>query len=245
MAWECNYLDYQLRDLGLERGDTVMVHSSFRSIGIRCPETIIDSLLRCIGTTGTLLMPALSYNQLPPNTHDNLTTPGCVGFLAEYFRQREGSMRSLHPTHSVCGYGNRAIEILMDHIQDSTPCGHHSPFNKILQTSAKILMLGCGTRPNTAMHAIEEHVCPPYLFGPIVDYTITDAHGCNFSKAYVTHGFKGYTQRYDRIECILSDHGLQAGNFGNAKSYLINTEDLLREVSHKLKSNCFYFVDAK
>ena len=33
-------------------------------------------------------------------------------------------------------------------------------------------MLGCGLRPNTSMHAIEELVEPPYLFGPPLSYQL-------------------------------------------------------------------------
>src|SRR5689334_11642001 len=93
-----------LRALGLQPGDVVMVHSSFRALGIADPELIIGALLGALGDAGTLLMPGLSFRQQPPTVHDTRSTPVCVGFLPEHFRTRLGTARSLHPTHSVCGF---------------------------------------------------------------------------------------------------------------------------------------------
>src|SRR5581483_84933 len=137
-----------LQALGLRSGDVVMVHASFRALGLSDPEAIIQALLAALGDRGTLLMPALSYLQQPPTFHNTLTTPACVGFLPEYFRTRPGTRRSLHPTHSVCGVGARAGELLAYHYDDITPCGENSPFHKLLHCGGKILMLGCGLRPN-------------------------------------------------------------------------------------------------
>ena len=235
----------QLHALGLQRGDTVMVHSSFKSLGIDDPELIIGALLQALGEMGTLLMPALSYNQTPPNVHDTLLTPVCVGFLPEYFRRRAGTARSLHPTHSVCGLGARVHDWLADHIEDHTPCGPHSPFYKLLYRGGKILMIGCGLRPNTTMHAVEEHVRPPYLFGGPCTYTITDATRRTFTKEYIRHGFLGWRQRYDRIEGLLSDGALVSGPLGNAQAYLIRAGEMLEAALGRLQADPWYFVERR
>ncbi|MDZ4184357.1 MAG: AAC(3) family N-acetyltransferase [Desulfuromonadales bacterium] len=65
-----------------------------------------------------------------------------------------------------CCRGRRLHEMLDDHGLDGTPCGPHSPFRKLAETNGKIILLGCGLRPNTTMHALEEIADPPYLFGP-------------------------------------------------------------------------------
>ena len=232
-----------LAHLGLRPGDPVMVHSSFKSLGIDDPESIIRAILQVIGETGTLLMPALSYNQQPPLVHNTLTTPSCVGFLAEYFRTRSGSQRSLHPTHSVCAVGAQVDALLDDHMNDATPCGEHSPFNLLLQRGGRILMLGCGLKPNTSMHAIEEYVRPSYLFGEPVTYTITDQNGRTFRKTYVPHSFEGFNQRYDRITDILDAWQLRRGMVGRADSHLIDGAALLAQALAHLQRDPFYFVD--
>jgi aminoglycoside 3-N-acetyltransferase len=235
----------QLHTIGLERGDVVMVHSSFKALGIKDPEEIILALLKTLGESGTLFMPALSYLQKPQNVHDTNLTPTCVGFLSEYFRCRAGTQRSLHPTHSVCGVGRLAHEWLDDHIQDHTPCGPHSPFNKLLHHQGKILMIGCGLEPNTTMHAIEEYIQPAYLFDSPKTYTITDSQRKTFEKVYIPHNFWGgrAVQRYDRVEEILNETALSSGKLGNAKTYLIQAEMLYQAAVECMRSDTFYFIE--
>ena len=52
-----------LRALGVQEGDTLMVHSSLKSMENveGGAETVIAALLCVIGEEGTLMLPALSY----------------------------------------------------------------------------------------------------------------------------------------------------------------------------------------
>jgi len=243
MTPETDALCHDLAALGLCPGDHVMVHSSFRSLGVADPEVIILALLRVIGPRGLLLTPALSYDQQPPLLHDTRTTPSCVGFLAEYVRTRPGTRRSLHPTHSVCAIGPDAAAWLDDHILDSTPCGEHSPFHKLTTRRGKILMLGCGLKPNTTMHAIEEMAPPPYLFAPPVVYTITDSAGRVVTKSYAPHDFAGVIQRYDRVAAILHGNELRSGMVGRAAGFLIDGAALREQALARLRAHPFFFVD--
>ena len=43
-------------------------------------------------------------------------------------------------------------------------------------------MLGCGLAPNTSMHAIEELVAPPYLFGEPLVYTMVLEDGTRMDR---------------------------------------------------------------
>jgi aminoglycoside 3-N-acetyltransferase len=236
-------LKRHLDDMGLERGSVLMVHSSFKAIGIKDPEMVIRALELTLGEEGTLMMPALSYDQDPSNIYSSQATPSCVGFLAEYFRCRKGTKRSIHPTHSVCAVGKDVDFFLNDHSKDNTPCGPNSPFNKILLNGGTILMLGCGLRPNTTMHAIEEHVVPSYLFGPSQVYTITGVDGITYQKAYIAHDFKGFVQRYDRVLDILFYPHMRIGRVGNAASYLISCKKLFEVAVKEMEADSFFFVD--
>lgn len=238
-------LTRQFAELGLQPGDTVLVHASFKSVGIRDPETILQSLTDVLWERGTLLMPALTYLQVPPDVHDARTTPTCVGYLTEYFRTRPGTIRSLHPTHSVCAIGHQAERLLADHHKDNTPCGRFSPFNRVMEAGGKVLMLGCGLSPNTTLHAIEEYVAPPYLFGPEVEYALTDMAGNTVRKRYVTHGFKGYVQRYERVAALLNDSEMRIGMVGNAKCHLLDARALFARAVNRMRESPLYFVDKK
>lgn len=235
-----------LNDLGVQAGDSLMVHSSFKSLG-PVPggiETLVQGLLRAVGPDGTLLMPALSWDLRPPKIFDVRSTCSIVGAIPEYFRTRPGTLRSIHPTHSVCAVGRRAQELLDGHRADSTPCGPHSPFARLSQEGGKILMLGCGLRPNTTMHALEECIQPPYLLGPSVVFTMADATGATCQKEYRTHNFKGYKQRYDRVEQLPgADVFLRRGRVLQAEAFLIDTPGLRRAVIPMLQKQPLFFVD--
>ncbi len=106
-----------------------------------------------------------------------------------------------------------------------------------------ILMLGCGFRPNTAMHAVEEHAAPPYLFGPPRRYTITDWDGSTFVKMYIPHNFAGVTQRYDRAAGLLAPPALRTGRVGAATTHLIDGPALLAAALAQLQDNPLAFVE--
>lgn len=238
-----------LRTVGILPGDTVLVHSSFKSLG-RVPggiETVVQGFLHAIGPDGTLLMPALTWALRPPQAFDVRSTPSIVGAIPEYFRTREGTSRSLHPTHSVCAIGRRTHELLGDHGRDCTPCGMHSPFRKVAETNGKLVMLGCGLNPNTTMHALEEVVGPPYLYGPECLFTIRDGQGNTYQKEYKTHGFSthGYAQRYGKItELDSGSFGLCQGRVLEAVTFVMDLPGLKSAVLGKLAEDPYYFVEA-
>ncbi len=235
-----------LKALGVRPNGVLLVHASLRSLGPIAggAESVIQSLRAALGDDGTLLLPGLSYktvNTANPK-FDVLATPSCVGALPEYFRLRPGTLRSLHPTHSVCGVGMRAQDLLSGHENDRTPCGPNSPFHKLPQVNGQILFLGCGLRPNTSMHAIEELSEPPYLFGDVLDYEMVDENGRVFTMPIRRHNFNGWIQRYDRVADIMST-GLKRGKVLQADCHLIEATELWTAVHQKRKEAPLFFVD--
>lgn len=234
-----------LRTLGVRREGVLLVHGSLRALGHEPggAESIVTGLLDVLGEHGTLLMPALSYEHVTPDNpcFDVNETPSNVGMLPELFRQRTGTLRSIHPTHSVCAVGALASALIEHHIEDSTPCGPNSPFHLLPEYDGQILMLGCGLRPNTSMHAIEELIEPPYLFDPPFDYQLTLANGTQLTKTYKPHNFRGWEQRYERIEQTLT-RGLQRGRVLRADCYLIEAKALWNSALSALHRDPLYFV---
>ncbi len=232
---------------GLRRGGVALVHSSLKSLGPipGGPETVIRGLQEALGPEGTLLMPALSYryvNAAAPY-FDLRSTPSNIGALPEFFRLREGTIRSLNPTHSVCGIGPLAEALLGRHQLDSTPCGPNSPFRLLKERQGQILMLGCGLRPNTSMHAIEELVEPPYLFGGVVTYHCRNREEIQMEILNRRHHFEGYEQRYDRVEGLLRGGELKTGRVLDACIHIIETDPLWIRAEQALRANPFHFVD--
>jgi len=232
---------------GLQPGGVVLVHSSLRSLGPvpSGAEMVVRGFMRALGKGGTLLMPALSYANVNAEqpVFDVLRTPSCVGALPEFFRTRIGTLRSVHPTHSVAGIGARAEGLLAGHEADSTPCGPNSPFSRLREIGGQLCFLGCGLRPNTSMHAVEEHIAPAYLFGPDRTYTLRFTDGSECQQTYRTHGFKGWLQRYDRIADLLGPDALHTGACLQATVHILDTHPLWDVALAALRDDPFHFVD--
>lgn len=248
MNWK-QWTQADLSQLGIGKGDQLLVHASLNALG-KFPERaniVVSALLDQIGPMGTLLMPALSYKTVTPENafFDVTQTPSCVGGLPEFFRTFPGVQRSMHPTHSVCAFGKLSDYFLSEHLLDDTPCGPHSPFAKLPKVNGKILFLGCGSRPNTSMHGVEEGVEPTYLLGARVNYQLRDQKGMVFSKAYTTHDFAGFEQRYDRIEGLLGIDSCRKGKVLQADSVLMDAKSIWEIGTLQLKQDPYFFVDRK
>lgn len=227
----------------------LLVHASLRSLGPLAggAETVVLSLLEALDPQGTLLMPALSYATVGPQSpiFNVAATPSCVGALSEYFRTRPGTIRSVHPTHSVSGAGSLVKDLLDEHIRSTTPCGPYSPFARLPEVGGQILFIGCGLRPNTSMHAVEERVEPVYLYGDDVDYQVILANGSQQRMVVRNHNFKGWVQRYDRLAQHLSASDLRQGSVLLANCYLLEASAMWAAALTALHEDPLCFVDRR
>ena len=55
----------KLREVGLEKGDAVMVHTSLKRMGYVCggAQTVIEALMEVVGENGTIMMPTQSWKR--------------------------------------------------------------------------------------------------------------------------------------------------------------------------------------
>ena len=151
------------RELGLSLGDSVVVHSSFRSLGgvDGGPAAVVDALLAAIGPDGNLMLPTFNYTGNIARPHfDPAVTPCLTGVIPELGRQRPGALRSLHPTHSVAVIGPRALELTCGHL-DVRAFGIGSPLDRLAGLGGKVLLLGVGHASNSMVHVAEEHAGVP------------------------------------------------------------------------------------
>ena len=166
----CN-LTCDLRRLGVEAGDTLFVHSSFKSLGPveGGAESVIQSMEVAIGPEGLLLMPSFNLvkRELRSTTWDVHSTPSTVGWITELFRRLPGVYRSDHYSHSVAARGRGAEEFVAGHLRregygshwDREPWGKtygvHSPMYRAYQGGGKLLMLGVDYYTSTYVHLVE------------------------------------------------------------------------------------------
>ena len=168
-----------LRTVGIERGDVIFVHSAhsaFRAFEGKTPD-IIDALKDAVGPEGTLLMPTFSVAGLAVDyaaqnkVFDPAVTPSQVGLITEIFRRSPGVERSLHPTHSVAGWGKRTAEFLRDNQLAATPCGRGTPLHRVLEAKGKIVLLGVDITTMSLFHTIEELLEAQMPFSPFTTET--------------------------------------------------------------------------
>ena len=151
-----------LRTLGFKAGDTVLVHSSIKSLGRfdGTPNDIIDAMLELVGPEGTIALPTLTGaardGEEGPLRFDARSTPCWTGTLCETLRKRSDARRSAHPTHSIAAVGKRARWLTDDHHLAETPCGKGSPWLKLAEIKAHILFLGVKLNSCTLLHGVEE-----------------------------------------------------------------------------------------
>ncbi|MHB1455177.1 MAG: AAC(3) family N-acetyltransferase [Saccharofermentanales bacterium] len=237
-----------LRRLDIRPDDTLLVHSSLRSLSSARTDAVfvLEALLDFLAEHGTVLMPALSYMTVTKDSPEfSLNgTPSCVGALTEAFRVSGGTVRSLHPTHSVCASGRNARQITENHFKDTSPVGRNSPFSLLPEYNGKILFIGCGITPNTSMHGVEEVVSAPYLMNPDkTRFVLKDGDGRTFEVYHSTHDFKGFEQRYDRIADYLEACDHKTGRIMEANCHVIKARPLWTKGVEALKADPYVFVD--
>lgn len=148
-----------IQELGIKPDDTLLIHSSMKSIGP--VEGRADTVLDCFSEymkDGLLIFPTHTWAQINSRNpvFDVENEPSCVGILTELFRKRPGVIRSWHPTHSVAALGNDAAEFVEGQEKFNTPCARESCWGKLYDRRAKILFIGCGLNRNTIIHGVEE-----------------------------------------------------------------------------------------
>lgn len=245
-----------LESLGIMPGDTVLIHSSYRSLGPieGGAKTFFEWLIEYIGKEGTIMFPAFSYSRVTvDNPYFNLkTTPSNVGYLPEYFRTEiVGVKRSMHATHSCTAIGKHADYLTSGHELDMTPVGENSPLRKLVLLDGKILDLGCTPAATTLMHGVEELVEPIYLYHPDpIDYTLDDGEGNVIEKKgakrhnFVVDGVL-YQQRYARLADILKGEEISFGKILEADCILMSAKAVWKHGLEILKSDPLAFVEPK
>lgn len=177
-----------LKRIGVEKGDTLLVHSSLSKIGYveEGPKTVVSALLKSIGENGNLLMPSspnasLQKEYVEKNKMFNvLENRSVLGAITEYFRKYPGVKRSLNATEPVCALGPKQDYFVDGHLGEVTPYTSNSPFYKVAENKGKIFYIGVTlANAGTSLHCLEDAVDfeYPVYHENIYDVDIVDEQG--------------------------------------------------------------------
>ena len=240
MMTESQRFQQQLIDLGLKPGDTVLVHASMKALNTaRTPEEIIEDIQQVLGGEGTLLFPALTYenvNREQP-VFDAETTEPCVGLLAKTFWKMPGTERSIHPTHSVCARGRLAHTLTVGHAMDHTAVGPHSPFMLLPVFGGKLLFIGDVLHACTMMHGVEDIVLPPYIRQVRARFTVNGQE-----REYTVNDDYGWGSEFQRIGDLLEEPDIRRGMLGEGPAALIDARALLAAALMRMRAEPYAFV---
>lgn len=168
-------LDLAFRRL-LTPGDTLMVHSSMKAIGMveDGPEAIIQAMLDRLGSSGTLVMMTSTTSFSKTGHFDQLNSPSETGLLTEVFRRFPGVRRSFVPMTSFSAIGAHADDYVQEfnsHLDPTAPVG------KMVKDRIKIMLYGTTYSRCTVYHLSEERLQLPYNDYKTFSGTGVDAQG--------------------------------------------------------------------
>ena len=150
--------------LGIEPGMAVVMHSSLISFGRLegGTEMAYDSILERLGSTGTLIVPAFTFNLGAGDVFDPASTPSrSTGVLSEFVRTRKMATRGAQPIHSYAAVGSQ--KDIAERGDADISFGEGSVFQHFLERDTHWLMLGCPfERGCTYIHHVEALVGVPY-----------------------------------------------------------------------------------
>lgn len=219
-----------LKEMGMQPTDAVMVHSSMKSIGLveGGADTVVDAFMEYL-SEGLFMTPTHTWAQMSAeyNVFDPKTEPACVGIIPNILRNKPGVVRSLHPTHSIAAYGKNAVEYIAGEENMTTPCPPGGCWDRLRDIKAKILLIGVTHARNTYIHSVDEVfdvperlTAEPTLFRVVMPdgnlkevsmyrhYNSVSAHiSENFDKLSEAFEELGATRKvcFGDAECILCD----------------------------------------
>ena len=250
MAYTKNTLQQDLAVMGLTGTETILIHSSMKSIGAveGGADTVLDALMEYFAK-GLLLLPTHTWRFVDEAqmVFDVRNSPCCVGILPELFRQRPGVVRSLHPTHSLAAYGRGAAEYLAGELETTTPCAPGGCYDRLRAVHGKVLLLGVTHARNTFIHSVEEVLnVPNRLTDKPMQMTVVDEAGAQHT-VYMRRHYNAQqphiSEDFVKLEQAYLDCGAARNTkFGDASCILCDAEGLFRVTRHVLAPNPEAFV---
>jgi aminoglycoside 3-N-acetyltransferase len=243
-----------LRTLGIEAGDTMMLHASVRAVGEVAggPDQIHLALKDVLTVQGTLIMYASCpryYDEVGTGNltkeqeaeileklpaFDPLTARSARdnGALVELFRTYPGSRVNRHVARFVV-WGKRADSLISEQPWNYA-FGLRSPLDRFLGLDGKILLLGSDHDAVTFLHYVEHVAEIPNkrirrFQVPVLD---DGRRAWRSMEEFDTSGDGAHANWPDRffakiVDAYLAATGNQGGRVGNALSYILRARGLL------------------
>lgn len=228
----------QLRTLGVQEGDVLLIHTSFRAVQPveGGPAGLIEALGLAVGPSGTLVMPSWTGDDDSP--FDPETTPAStdLGIVADTFWRLPAVLRGRHP-FAFAARGPKAEQITADPLV-LPPHQSDSPVGRVLDCDGRILLLGVHHDANTTLHLAELLAGVPYQV-PHHITVLQDGRPTRIDYLENDHCCALFRSADD----WLRRRGVQNdGMVGYAPSRLVRSRDVIDAVLPQLEADPWVFV---
>jgi aminoglycoside 3-N-acetyltransferase len=238
------------KELGLEAGDTVLVHSSYKSFGgvEGGPQMVIQALLDVLTLEGTMIMPAFSFDFNKGKPWDVRTSPSQMGIITEMARTDPRFKRVFHPIYSFSIAGKHAEELTRVRYKSSYE--RISVFGRLRDLDGKIMVVGLTYNNSmTFFHHIEQMEGVDYRYIKRFTGEVTDENGNTWTDTFdmlVRDIDRGVHTMVDPMGALLEERGvIHSHKIGEADVKLMKANDVYRVTAVEMRKNpnLLYYIE--
>jgi len=226
--------------IGLQPGDILLVHSSYKSFGgvEGGPQTVIDALLAVLGNEGTLIMPTFNFDFCKGEPWNVRTTPSHMGAITNMVREHPEAKRVFHPIYSFAILGKHAEFLTKERYKSSY--GANSLFAKLRELDGKIMVIGLIYNDSmTFFHHIEEMEGVDYRYMKSFTEMVTDEDGTTYEDTFtmlVRDIDQGVHTRVDPMGNLMEKAGIiQVRQIGEAKVCLMRANEVYEFTAREMR----------
>lgn len=243
-----------LYNVGLEKGDTVFVHSNIAAFGTtenfsrkEALNLFYEAFMEVLGSEGTLCVPAYFYEYarfgIP---YDISLSPVSkeLGVFPIFINSLPERKRSCNPLAAVAAVGKNADYIC--EIKNRHNYGEDSAFNRLHKLNAKIVMLGTTINSVTFCHYIEYHVGVPHMYNKIYNIPILNNGNVIFDwsissvrylNADVSYNTLNEQEIQSTSQVFAENNIMKYQQYLQNKVYVTNTNSLYNALANELMIN--------
>lgn len=232
-----------LKEVGLERGDSIIIHSNMGFFGKLkgCPDkdsyckAFKESILDVIGSDGTIVVPTFSYSFCNQQIFDKSKTESMMGIFAEYIRNDPNSLRSDDANFSVAAIGKNAKKFTENISIHSF--GEDSFWERFLKSDGKICNFNLDSA-STFIHYAEKILKVPYRYDkPFSGITIIGQKEVKKTYYHFTHDltkpennpdFTKFNKKAKESKLVRNS------NLGKGQIVCISTKDTLELIKKEI-----------
>ena len=238
------------RDLGVEEGDTLLVHSSYKSFGEveDGPQTVIRALEAALGPQGSLIMPTFNFDFNKGLPWDVRTTPSKMGVLTELVRKDPRARRVFHPFYSFAILGKHAD--VLGGLRYKSAYERDSVFGKLRDLDGKIMVIGLSYNDSmTFFHHIEQMEGVDYRFLKQFTGEVTDENGNTYTDTFemlVRDIDKGVKTMVDPMGALMEKAGIiKSAKIGEADVKLMKANEVYEFTAREMKRDphLLYYIE--